>query len=257
MHTPLVAIALVPPPPPIGSSRSDQDSCPARDRSADEAVVASYGLLLRGHCRRVYRVVRSILRDPAEIEDVMSHAFVSTFMHAERIEPMPDSTWVCRLALNEALVRLRQRGRFVALDTPGGAAPPADRRRPRGAEAPLQTTDVDIVQSFEETVDQLPEVYRTVLIMREVEGMTVGETAAVLNVDAETVKLRVQQGRAPLKNLMKGYSGEVFRSAFPLDDELEAAITAAVTDALRWTLRLSDRARPSPAASSARATGRA
>src|SRR3569832_678983 len=118
---------------------------------------------------------------------------------------------------------------------------------------------MDIIQVFEDVVDQLPEIYRTVLIMRDVEGMSVAESAAILNVDVETVKMRLQQGRTLLKGSVKGYLTDVFQAAFPLQDEMCGRVTAGVTDALRWTMRLSDRERAcSPVASSARATtGRA
>ena len=131
MDMPLIpALSVVPPLARTNEQSAEhQDACPRNDRSADEAVVAAYGLLMKGHCRRVYRVVRSVLRSPAEIEDVMSQAFVSTFMRAERIDPMREATWVCRLALNEALVRIRQRGRFVSLEKSGAEA--TDRKSTR------------------------------------------------------------------------------------------------------------------------------
>jgi len=250
------ALAVV---PPLALRNHNQDACPSNDRGADEAVVAAYGLLMKSHCRRVYRVVRSVLRAPAEIEDVMSQAFVSTFMHAEDIAPELEATWVCRLALNEALVRIRQRGRFVSLERSGAETTLLDKKR-LATEAAGQTSNMDIVQVFEEIVDQLPEIYRTVLIMRDVEGMTVAETAAILNVDVETVKMRLHQSRTLLKGVVKGYSSDVFQAAFSLQEEMCGRVTAGVMDALRWTLRLSDRdrARPSPVASSARlTTGRA
>lgn len=259
MDMPLIpALSVVPPLVRQNDLAENQDACPRNDRSADEAVVAAYGLLMKGHCRRVFRVVRSVLRSPAEIEDVMSQAFVSTFMHAERIDPMREATWVCRQALNEALVRIRQRGRFVSLERSGAEAMLPERKR-LGAQSVAQTSDMDILQVFEDVVDQLPEIYRTVLIMRDVESMTVSESAAILNVDVETVKMRLQQGRTLLQGIVRGYNGEVFQAAFPLPDEMCARLTAGVMDALRWTLRLSDRERAcSPVASSARATtGRA
>ena len=260
MDMPLIpTLSVVPPLARTNEHPNEnQDACPRNDRSADEAVVAAYGLLMKGHCRRVYRVVRSVLRSPAEIEDVMSQAFVSTFMHDDSIDPMREATWVCRRALNEALVRIRQRGRFVSLEKSGTEATLLKGKR-LGAESVAQTSNMDIIQVFEDVVDQLPEIYRTVLIMRDVEGMTVAESAAILNVDIETVKMRLQQARTLLKGVVKGYNGDVFQAAFPLHDEMCARVTAGVTDALRWTLRLSDRERAcSPVASSARATtGRA
>jgi RNA polymerase sigma-70 factor (ECF subfamily) len=207
-------------------------------RRTNEAVVAAYAILMKAHCGRVYRIVRSILSDPAEIEDVMHQAYVSTFVQADG-DPVRDSSWLCRVALNEAMARIRQRGRFVSLEE-GAAA--SDKQLLRGAETVVtQIADVDIIRVFENVVGRLSEIYRTVLIMRDVEGMTATETAAVLNVDVETVKVRVQQGRSLIKGVVKGYNSDVFRAAFPLQEEVCARVTAGVTDTLGWMLHLTDR----------------
>jgi RNA polymerase sigma-70 factor (ECF subfamily) len=214
----------------------------AQLRRSNEAVVAAYTLLMKAHCGRVYRIVRSILSDPAEIEDVMHQAYVSTFVQADG-DTVRDSTWLCRVALDEAMARIRQRGRFVSLDEVDNPVT-AEKYRLRGAEAVAsQTANLDILQVFENVVDRLSEIYRTVLIMRDVEGMTAMETAAVLNVDVETVKVRAQQGRSLIKGVVKGYNSDVFRAAFPLQEEVCARVTAGVTDTLRWMLHLSDRKR--------------
>jgi len=236
----------------------DADRSAADDRRANEAVVAAYALLMTAHCRRVYRVVRSILRDPAEIEDVMQQTYVATFARVDSSDTVRDSTWLCRMALNEALSRIRQRGRFVSLDTAGHVSPTPDMKPLQGADVAAQTANLDIVRVFEDVVDGLSEVYRTVLIMRDVEGMAVAETAAVLNVDAETVKLRLHQARSLVKRIVRGYGMDVFQSAFSLHEEFCARVLADVTAALRWTLHLSDPRQTStnPTASSTGRTAR-
>src|SRR5580765_5528053 len=128
----------------------------ARDGSAFE-------LLMRRHNQRVYRVVRSVLRDSDEIEDVIQQAYMQAFLHLDQFGGAARwSTWVCRIAINEALARLRQRGRFVSMDDPERAA--AGR---------------EFGHMVEEAIDGLPDIYRAVLIMREVEGMSTSEAAEV------------------------------------------------------------------------------
>ena len=98
----------------------------ARDRAAFE-------LLMRRHNQRVYRVVRSILRDADEIEDVIQQAYLQAFLHLDQFGGNARwSTWVCRIAINEALARIRQRGRFVSIDAASEEAM-ADFRRVRTA----------------------------------------------------------------------------------------------------------------------------
>src|SRR4029450_6227381 len=95
------------------ASESDEalvDRARARDGSAFE-------LLMRRHNQRVYRVVRSVLRDDDEIEDVIQQAYMLAFLHLDQFGGNARwSTWVCRIAINEALARLRQRGQFVAIE---------------------------------------------------------------------------------------------------------------------------------------------
>ena len=72
---------------------------------------------MRRHNQRVYRVVRSVLRDTDEIEDVIQQAYMQAFLHLDQFGGNARwSTWVCRIAINEALARLRQRGRFVSIE---------------------------------------------------------------------------------------------------------------------------------------------
>src|SRR3954447_16434786 len=91
----------------------------------DEALVerarggdtAAFELLMRRHNRRVFRAVRAVLRDGSDVEDVMQQAYVQAFTHLDQFEGAARwSTWMCRIAFNEALARLRQRGRFVSID---------------------------------------------------------------------------------------------------------------------------------------------
>ena len=97
----------------------------ARADDTDEQLVvrarardsAAFELLMRRHNQRVYRVVRSMLRDADEIEDVIQQAYLQAFLHLDQFGGNARwSTWVCRIAINEALARLRQRGRFVSID---------------------------------------------------------------------------------------------------------------------------------------------
>jgi RNA polymerase sigma-70 factor (ECF subfamily) len=188
------------------------DRARARDATAFE-------LLMRRHNQRVYRVVRSLLRDPAEIEDVMQQAYLSAFLHLDQCEGGARwSTWVCRIAINEALARIRQRGRFVSMDAASedqmADAWTVENRDPERAAAGRE-----FGQAVEEAIDGLPDLYRTVLIMREIEGMTTAETAAVLDVDEDVVKTRLHRARTLLRATIESRAGEEMKNAYSFGAE--------------------------------------
>jgi len=175
---------------------------------ADRALVerarggdlTAFELLMRRHNQRVYRVVRSVLRDQAEIEDVIQQAYLQAFSHLEQFTGSAAwSTWVARIALHEALARLRQRGRFVSMARASeddmanipSVSPSDDPERAAAGH--------EMGRMVEEAVDGLPEIYRAVLILREVEGMSTAETAAVLSVEPEVVKTRLHRARTALR----------------------------------------------------------
>src|SRR5882757_5692042 len=161
--------------------------------------LTAFELLMRRHNQRVYRVVRSVLRDPAEIEDVMQQAYLSAFVHLDQFEGAARwSTWLCRIAINEALATVRQQRRFVSIEAASedlmGDAGQAQNADPERAAAGREFGQV-----VEQAVDQLPDMYRTILMMREIEGMTTAETAAVLDVAEDVVKTRLHRARALLR----------------------------------------------------------
>jgi len=195
---------------------------------ADHALVvrarggdlAAFELLMRRHNQRVYRVVRSVLRDQAEIEDVIQQAYLQAFSHLEQFTGSAAwSTWVARIALNEGLARLRQRGRFVSMARVSEddmanipSASPAD--DPERAAA-----GHEMGRMVEQAVDGLPEIYRAVLILREVEGMSTTETAAVLSVEPEVVKTRLHRARAALRGAVERRVGEQMKTAYTFGNE--------------------------------------
>ena len=195
----------------------DPDEMLVEQARAKDAT--AFELLMRRHNQRVYRVVRAVLHDPAEIEDVIQQAYLQAFLHLDQFGGNARwSTWVCRIAINEALARLRQRGRFVSMEAVG-----------EEAMANMSNTSVDdpervasgreLGQMVEQAIERLPEMYRAVLIMREVEGMTTIETAAVLDVEPDVVKTRLHRARASLRAAIENSVGEQMKNAYEFGDE--------------------------------------
>ncbi len=197
----------------------------ARARAKD---TTAFELLMRRHNQRIYRVVRSVLREPGEIEDVMQQAYLSAFVHLEQFQGASRwSTWVCRIAINEALARIKQRGRFESLDATGEAgATELWKRRETDPERTALDREFQLV--VEQMIDRLPEVSRTVLIMREIEGMTTAETAAVLDVAEDVVKTRLHRARTSLRALIEGRVGKQIEDAFTFGNERCDCVVAGV-----------------------------
>ncbi len=204
--------------------------------ATDEALVAraqahdstAFELLMRRHNQRVYRVVRSVLHDPAEVEDVMQQAYLSAFSHLEQFRGASQwSTWICRIAVNEALGRKRHRGRFQSLDETMGE-PVTDLWQKGDLDPERTASSRELRQLVEQEIDKLPEGLRSVLVLRELEGMNTAETAAVLDVADEVVKTRLHRARALLRQRIEEQLGEQFAEAFSFGAERCDRVVAGV-----------------------------
>ncbi len=170
----------------------------ARARAHD---VSAFAQLMKRHNERVYRVVRSVLRNRTEIEDVMQGAYLAAFVHLDQFEGAALwSTWVCRIALNKALTRLKQQSRFVPLNTDDESEQlSVEAKRPGAADPESAVAARQWGLVVERAMDRLPVLYRTVLILRCVQGMSTAETATVLGVAEDVVKTRLRRGRLLLR----------------------------------------------------------
>jgi RNA polymerase sigma-70 factor, ECF subfamily len=188
----------------------------------------AFELLMRRHNQRLYRVVRSILRQPSEIEEVMQQAYVSAFLHLDQFEGTARwSTWLCRIGLNEALSRVRRDGRFVSIDNLSEEAMVGN-GKPRDVDPERAAAGRELTGLVEQAIDALPDIYRSVLVMREMEGMTTAETAAVLDVAEEVVKTRLHRARASLRDVVERRIGERLESAFSFGNERCDRVVAGV-----------------------------
>jgi RNA polymerase sigma-70 factor (ECF subfamily) len=208
----------------------------ARSEDTDEKLVerarahdgAAFELLMRRHNQRVYRVVRSILRDVDEIEDVIQQAYLQAFTHLDQFGGNARwSTWVCRIAINEALARIRLRGRFVSIDAASEESM-ADFSKAPNSDPERTAAGREFGHLVERAIDGLPDIYRSVLILREVEGMTTEETASVLDVEVDVIKTRLHRARAALRDAIEDRVGEQMKNAYTFGNERCDRVVAAV-----------------------------
>jgi RNA polymerase sigma-70 factor (ECF subfamily) len=204
----------------------------ARVRDGDTSL---FEVLMRRHNQRLYRAVRSVLRDESEVEDVMQQAYLAAFTHlAQFAGTAKFSTWLVRIGINEALLRLRQRRRLHPVaavarqdELEETAPPPEDPPMPTPED---RTAGRELGRLLEETVDQLPAAYRQVFMLRLVEGLDTAETAAALDLGEEAVKQRLHRARAMVQQAIEARVGASARAAFefhaPRCDRVVAAVMA-------------------------------
>jgi RNA polymerase sigma-70 factor (ECF subfamily) len=162
--------------------------------------VELFELLMRRHNQRVYRAARADLHDGSEAEDVMQDAYVRAFAHLAEFEGRARfSTWLTRIAVHEAIARVRRRKRFDSLDshkeeqfmsTEPGTSPEE------------QASDLEMRSVLETAIDELPDEFRSVFVLRAVEGMSGAEVAESLGIPEETVKTRLYRARGRLQEML-------------------------------------------------------
>lgn len=192
---------------------------------------AAFRTIMQRCNQRLYRVVRGVIRDEAEAEDVVQDAYVHAFEKLDGFRGESSlATWLCRIALNEAYGRLRRRHETVEIDhidrLPAQVIPflghvPADDPAEAATRAQLRGL-------LEQAVDALPEAFRLVYLLREVEGCSVAETAQVLALREETVKTRLHRARRLLRDALESRLRGANAVAFQFLGARCARITEAV-----------------------------
>jgi RNA polymerase sigma-70 factor (ECF subfamily) len=203
---------------------SDLEALPTADDPTDEALAAraragdrtAFELLMRRNNRRVYRTIRAVLRDGAEVEDAMQEAYVSAFTHLDQFQGAARwSTWLCRIAYNEALARVRRGKRFVSIDASSEAGmQETDTPRNPSVDPERAASDRELARVLEGAIDRLPDIYRAVLVLRQIDGLSVADTAEVLDVAEEVVKTRLHRARSLLRAELEERIGSQLDEAY-------------------------------------------
>ncbi|HET6177442.1 MAG TPA: RNA polymerase sigma factor [Candidatus Sulfotelmatobacter sp.] len=178
---------------------------------------ALYEIIMRRYNQRLYRVARAILRDDAESEDVMQDAYVRAYQHLGQFAGRaPFSTWLTRIAVHEALARARNRKRNPQLDDDFEEDGELLMNMAEPSPGPEDNASrAEVSQLLEEAVLGLPEQYRIVVALRDIEEMSTAETAATLDLTEENVKVRLHRGRAMARNWLLSRVGAAAKDAFP------------------------------------------
>jgi RNA polymerase sigma-70 factor (ECF subfamily) len=201
--------------------------CARRDRDAVRHVVTANN-------QRLFRAAWSILKDRGEAEDALQAAYVSAFSSMDRFEGRSSlTTWLTRIVINEALGRLRTtRRRQAQLEKEGVAVLDSYRENlMRGSEPAAPDALVareQLRRLLERAVGGLPHAFRTVFVLRDIEGLTVEETAEALGIPAATVKTRLLRARRRLQEALAPDVHEALSGTFPFAGADCAALTERV-----------------------------
>ena len=170
-----------------------------------------FELIMRRHNERIYRAVRAILKDETEAEDAMQAAYLHAYAHLGVFEGRSAfSTWLTRIAIHEALGRRRRTLR-----------PTSDEMEPEiaaGTRSPEEgAEDVETRKLLADAIDALPEHFRVVFVLRQVQELSIHETAECLDLEPATVKTRLHRARALLRRTLLAQLDPTARKALPFE----------------------------------------
>ena len=186
---------------------------PALVAQAKQGDRSAFTELVNRYARNIFRLARHITKNDQDAEDVLQETFLKAYSRLEQFHG--DSkfyTWLVRIGVNESLMKIRRRkdGKFVALDqeleTGEGTLVkelPADGENPEesyGRE--------EIRQALSQAIDSLADAYRTVFVLRDVDGLSTEETAQALELSVPAVKFRLLRARLQLRDKLKRILGQ-------------------------------------------------
>ncbi|ODT72191.1 MAG: RNA polymerase subunit sigma [Pelagibacterium sp. SCN 63-23] len=204
----------------------------ARAAESDEQLVdlarlgseSAIRTLIQRNNRRLFRAARAVLVNDAEAEDAVQEAYVKAFTRLDSFRGEARfSTWLTRIALNEALGRKRKARPMVGLEGLDEMVLSDD---PPLAEAPLslhppaadqELMRMEIRSVLERALDDIPAGFRIVFVLRDIEGMSVDETASLLRLNPNTVKTRLHRAHLLLRKNIEQTLSASFADIFPFD----------------------------------------
>ncbi|SNS95559.1 RNA polymerase sigma-70 factor, ECF subfamily [Noviherbaspirillum humi] len=201
----------------------------------------AFMVLMRRHNRQLFRVVRSILRDDVEAEEALQEAYLQAYRKLDQFRGESAlSTWLTRIAINEAYMRQRRSTRQAEIVQLGSDIDPAWEETARAepamsdaAGSPEQhAMRTEARRLLEAKIDALPQAFRTVFVLRAVEEMPVEEVAALLGMPEATVRTRYFRARSMLREALARELDIAFEGAFGFDGERCDRIVASVCSRL-------------------------
>ncbi|HLV63311.1 RNA polymerase sigma factor [Galbibacter sp.] len=184
-----------------------------------------YEILVKRNNQKLYRIVRSYLKDDAEIEDIMQETYVKAFtkLHLFKMQSQ-FSTWLIRIGINKSLARLKEKGKIYDINTPLDHLSNTILEIPDSRQLNPQQKMIhrETKQLLENAIESLDIKYKTVYVMRELEGMSLKEIAIALDLTVANVKVRLHRSKDMLKEKLYKVANDknVFEFGFSRCDRI-------------------------------------
>jgi RNA polymerase sigma-70 factor (ECF subfamily) len=184
----------------------DESSLVARAKAGDAAAFTS---LVERYERKIFRLAKHITQNEEDAEDVLQDAFLKAFEHLQGFQEQSKFyTWLVRIAVNEALMRLRKRrsGQVYSLDEAVDTGEETVAREIAVWDNPEQRYSQEELRAIlRQAMDSLPPIFRTVFLLRDVEELSTEETAEALGISIPAVKSRLLRARLQLRDKLTRY----------------------------------------------------
>jgi RNA polymerase sigma-70 factor (ECF subfamily) len=183
----------------------------------------AFETLIRRHNQRLFRTGMALLKNETDVEDAMQTAYINAYLNLSKFEGRSAfSTWLTRILLNQCYEQQRQSA--LARSTVGSADNLITMATPD-----RELGNKELTRLLEKAVEQLPEKYRLVFVLREVEELSVRETSEVLDIEASNVKTRLNRAKNMLREHLKGYMKEnVYAFHLTRCDKIVAGVLGAL-----------------------------
>jgi RNA polymerase sigma-70 factor, ECF subfamily len=226
------------PTPPASSAAPGQPSDADLVCRTAQGDHAAFEVLMRRYNSKLFRVARAILKDDTEAEDALQDAYLQAYRRMDEFRGDAQlSTWLTRIVVNQSLMQLRKQKRHRVV-VPFSARSGSRTEDQEIADVPDKQTEspsnavlrAEVRRTLERRIDELPVAFRTVFVMREVEDMTVQETAASLSIPESTVRTRLFRARAMLRQSLErdvdSVTADIFGFAGTRCDRIVTAVLA-------------------------------
>jgi RNA polymerase sigma-70 factor (ECF subfamily) len=194
----------------------NKEGVPTSEILNDDEIIARilhgekdlYSNIVRRYNQRLYRVGMSMINDDAEVEDAMQVAYINAYENLVKFgfrSSFP--TWLTRIFINECLLRLRKRKKSISMNDENMENVMRQSKEPH---TPVTATvNSELRSILNDAISKLPEIYRSVFVMREIENMNIAETKECLNISEVNVKVRLNRAKALLRDILSAqYSKE-------------------------------------------------
>ncbi len=162
-----------------------------------------YELLMRRNNQKLYRVIRSYIKDLEEIEDIMQNTYLKAYEKLQQFKHSSSfSTWLIRIGINIALARFKEKGKMAFIDNnyshfeENGIVQMRKSYQKSPEELMIHHESKHLI---EKTIDLIDQKYKVVFILKEIEGMSIAEISACLDLSPSNVKVRLHRAKALLK----------------------------------------------------------